>query len=568
FTPEEIALGEQAAGQIALAVAKARALETEREQRQLAEALRQVGLALSESLDIEMVLDRLLDEIGRVVPYDAATVMLVEPSARSRGDSPSRPYGRIRIARLRGYEQFGAQVARDIAALSFEIETTENLRRMAETGRPLIIPDTAAYPGWIKAGASAYLRSWAGAPILAHGHVIAFFSLDKIEPGFYRPEHAERLAAFAGQAALAVENARLFAETRRRAEEQRILYEATREFTAGLEEETVLRATARRLTDALHTSGCTLSRWDRAQDCLVTLLSYDRTRGEIEARGTQYPLADYPTTRHVLETHQPIIIHADDPTADLSERAVLEKYGYAAVLMLPLGVGENTFGLIELSRRADDPPFTDESLQLAQSLSGSAGVALENARLHAEVKALSVTDGLTGLANRRAFDRALEREVARAQRYGSSLALIILDIDSFKQYNDTYGHPAGDARLRAIADLLRNNVRDLDVAARYGGEEFAIILPHTDREGAAAMAERIRAAAEQMAYDEERITSDLTRAACHPSPIPGYTLSLGVAAFPEDAQTPEALLRAADDAELAAKRAGKNRVWLAGAGQA
>ncbi|MCS6910108.1 MAG: diguanylate cyclase [Anaerolineales bacterium] len=559
FTPEEIALGEQAAGQIALAMAKARALETEREQRQLAEALRQVGLALSESLDIETVLDRLLDEIGRVVPYDSALIMLVEHSSQSS-------LGRARVTRMRGYEQFGAQVVHDIAALSFEIETTENLRRMAETGEPLIIPNTAAYPGWIKkVETSAYARSWAGVPIMAHGHVIAFFSLDKVEPDFYRPKHAERLAAFAGQAALAVENARLFAETQRRAEEQRILYEATREFTAGLEEEAVLIATARRLADALQTSGCTLSRWDRAQDCLVTLLSYDRTRGEIEARGTQYPLANYPTTRRVLETHRPMIIHADDPTADLSERAVLEKYGYASVLMLPLGVGEHTFGLVEISRRADDPPFTDASLQLARSLSGPASVALENARLHAEVKALSVTDGLTGLANRRAFDRALEREVARAQRYGNPLALIILDIDSFKQYNDAYGHLAGDARLKAIAELLRNNVRDLDLAARYGGEEFALILPHTKREGAVALAERIRAAAEQMAYDEERVTRDLTCATGHPSPIPGYTLSLGVAAFPEDGQTPQSLLLAADEAELAAKRAGKNRVCLAGA---
>lgn len=555
FTPHEITLGEQAAGQIALAVAKVRLLEDEREQRGLADALRQAGLALSKSLDFETVLDRLLDEIGRVTPYDAANVMLIEHTT-------ARGLGRVRLARLRGYEQFGAQVVHAIAALTLEIETTENLRRMVETGRPLIIPDTANYPGWVKVGTAAHTRSWAGAPIIAHGHIIGFFSLDKTEPGFYRPEHAERLAAFAGQAALAIENARLFDETRRRAEEQRLLYEATRDFTAGLNEEAVLTATARRLTEALQASGCTISRWDRAQDRLVTLLNYDHTRGTLEQPGTIYPLTAYPASRRVLETDQPLIIHAADPAADPAERAVLEKYDYVEVLMLPLGVREHVFGLIELSRRADEPPFSDEALQLAQSLSGPAGVALENARLHAEVQALAVTDGLTGLANRRAFDRALEREMGRSQRYGHPLALIILDIDAFKQYNDAFGHLAGDVRLKAIAELLRNSVRDLDIAARYGGEEFAIILPHSDKESALAIAERIRAAAEQMAYHGDSPSEESMNRV--KQPIPGYTLSLGVAVFPEDGQTPHALLRAADDAELAAKRAGKNCVRAAG----
>ncbi len=567
FTPDEVALGEQAAGQIALAVAKARLLEAEREQRQLANALRQAGLALSESLDLETVLDRLLDEIGRVAPYDAANVMLVEHSAQSG-------LGRIRIARMRGYEQFGEQIARDIAALSLEIATTENMRRMAETGRPLIIPDTANYPGWVKVEASAHVRSWAGAPIIAHGQVIAFFSLDKTEPDFYRPEHAERLAAFAGQAALAIENARLFTEVRRRAEEQRLLYAATRDFTAGLDEESVLQAIVRHMVEALRVTSCTISRWEPERDCVVTALDYTTVESVHRDRpGQVYALADYPATRRVLERREPLLIHAEDPTHDPPERALLKQRGYEALLMLPLAAGEHVFGLIELSRTAEAPPFGEREMRLAQSLAVQAAAALENARLHAQVQALAVTDGLTGLANRRAFDRALEREAARARRYGHPLALIILDIDSFKQYNDAYGHPAGDARLRAIAQLLASNLRDLDIAARYGGEEFAVILPHTDRDGAMAMAERIRAAAES-AYRLSPIAEGVSPAAESGSsgdkpsaishqPIPGYTLSLGVAVFPEDAQTPEALLLAADDAELAAKRAGKNRVCTA-----
>jgi len=190
------------ANQAAIAIENARLLEAEREQRELAEALRQVGIALSATLDFDRVLDCLLDQIARVVPYDAANVMLVED-------------GHIRIVRARGYEQFGPDVVSDLATVSFDIATVANLRWMVENRQPLIIPDTVAYPGWVKVKASAHVRSWAGAPIVVQGQVVAFFSLDKVEPGFYRPEHADRLAAFAAQAALALQNARLFSELER-----------------------------------------------------------------------------------------------------------------------------------------------------------------------------------------------------------------------------------------------------------------------------------------------------------------------------------------------------------------
>ncbi|MEK7277753.1 MAG: GAF domain-containing protein, partial [Chloroflexota bacterium] len=141
--------------------------------------------------------DRLLKLIARVVPYDSANVMLVDN-------------GRVHVVRNFGYEQFDERVVRDVVGLSFEIAATPNLRQMAETRQPLVIPDTAADPGWVNVKASAYVRSWAGAPLVVRDQIIAFFSLDKIEPNFYQPGHGQRLAAFATQAALALENARLF----------------------------------------------------------------------------------------------------------------------------------------------------------------------------------------------------------------------------------------------------------------------------------------------------------------------------------------------------------------------
>jgi diguanylate cyclase (GGDEF)-like protein len=173
--------------------------------------------------------------------------------------------------------------------------------------------------------------------------------------------------------------------------------------------------------------------------------------------------------------------------------------------------------------------------------------------LHAEVKRMTLTDVVSGLANRRAFEEILQAEMVRASRYSHPISLIIFDLDSFKEYNDKWGHPAGDVRLREIADLLRANVREPDIAARYGGEEFAVILPNTGKSGALRLAERLRKSAEESSP--------------HPNgnrgPVSGYTISLGVATYPEDATSIEELLLAADNAELTAKRLGKNRVFAA-----
>jgi diguanylate cyclase (GGDEF)-like protein len=227
-------------------------------------------------------------------------------------------------------------------------------------------------------------------------------------------------------------------------------------------------------------------------------------------------------------------------------------YEVQSEICVPLLKNENVLGVLNVESKSD-VPLDENDVNLLNALAGSVAVAIDNARLHAEVKRMALTDAVSGLANRRAFDEFLQTEITRAKRYGSALSLIILDLDSFKEYNDRWGHPAGDVRLREIADLLRANVREPDVAARYGGEEFAVILPNTSKVGAIVLAERIRLSAEASAPAITEVHS----------PISGYTISLGVATFPEDADTLTGLLLAADNAELTAKRLGKNRVCVA-----
>ena len=219
---------------------------------------------------------------------------------------------------------------------------------------------------------------------------------------------------------------------------------------------------------------------------------------------------------------------------------------------MPLIKDNNVLGVLNVESKGD-VPLTENDVNVLNTLAGSVAVAIDNARLHAEVKLMAMTDVVSGLANRRAFDETLYAEITRSSRYSQPISLIILDLDSFKEYNDKWGHPAGDIRLREIADLLRSNVRDPDMAARYGGEEFAVILPNTSKGGAIRLAERLCHSAESSAPQKSEDNG----------PISGYTISLGVATYPDDATSVEELLLVADNAELMAKRLGKNQVYAA-----
>jgi diguanylate cyclase (GGDEF)-like protein len=193
--------------------------------------------------------------------------------------------------------------------------------------------------------------------------------------------------------------------------------------------------------------------------------------------------------------------------------------------------------------------FTREEEELLQYLAGQAVVSIENARLHETVELQAVTDELTGLANLRALHTILESELDRSRRFGTPLALVMLDLDHFKQINDEHGHQQGDEVLELVADVLREFSRDIDTPARYGGEELAVVLPQTDSEGAEQLAERIREAVDGL--EVPRVDGE---------GVLRLQASFGVAAVPESGSDREGLIAAADAALYRAKRAGRNRV--------
>ncbi|MBN1679439.1 MAG: PAS domain S-box protein [Anaerolineae bacterium] len=185
------------APQVAVAIENARLYAAEREQRTLAEALRDGAAALNSSLQYEDVLERILEQVGRVVAHDAANIMVIEN-------------GIAFIKRSRGYERFGLEDA--VMKTQFEVESTPGLRHMVQTGQPFIVYDTEQYPNWVEKQDTRWAQSYLGAPIQLGGEVIGILGLDSAHPGAFTDEHAERLQVFANQAALAIRNAQLYNE--------------------------------------------------------------------------------------------------------------------------------------------------------------------------------------------------------------------------------------------------------------------------------------------------------------------------------------------------------------------
>ena len=239
----------------------------------------------------------------------------------------------------------------------------------------------------------------------------------------------------------------------------------------------------------------------------------------------------------------------------LRDREVVEaSHDGAHAMSAPLshlGRPSDALGAMTVARAGSK--FSPEEHDVFRYLVGQASASVENVALHEMVSQQAVTDELTGLANNRGLRDWLDREAARAERFRHDLSLLMLDIDDFKQVNDTYGHLQGDSVLRRVGRVLTLEAREVDQPARYGGEEFVVALPETDIEGAVELAERIRARIESSSIPLVEGNGEIRA-----------TASVGVASIPANASNAHDVIAAADAALYEAKRAGKNRVERAG----
>jgi signal transduction histidine kinase len=356
--------------QAGLAVAKAWLLKSERAQRQWADALRGVGAVLSATLDFDEVLDRLLDQTAHVASYDSAAILLADADT-----------GAARAARRRGCGCALPETTRPMEDTPLVIARTENLRWMAETKRPLVIADVSTYPGWANFRVAARpprpSGAWVGAPVVVDGEVLAFFSLESATPGFYRPEHADRLEAFAVQAALALQNARLFQAARRQLEELKVLNAVAIAGTEAANEDALIERAMAVIDETLYPDLFGVMLLDEAAGVLRIHPSY---RFPESVSADPIPLGRGVTGRVALDGRPRLI-------ADVSQHPeYFSAYGRTrSELCVPLKTGERILGVInaESTRLA---AFSETDLRLLTTLAGQLATAIEKARLYADLE--------------------------------------------------------------------------------------------------------------------------------------------------------------------------------------
>lgn len=235
--------------------------------------------------------------------------------------------------------------------------------------------------------------------------------------------------------------------------------------------------------------------------------------------------------------------------ADVAEQEPYKKLSNLAIrsfLFMPFLIQDRVIGFL-CAFSTKEPLIDNERFSNFQVFCNQISIGLQKALLYEKVQKLSITDGLTKLNSHRHFKQRLEEEMVLASRYSSELSLLILDIDHFKRYNDSYGHVAGDHVLMEVARLLREQTEKTHIPARYGGEEMVLVAPETSKEQAMELAEKIRHAIEAFAFTVGKETTQVT-------------VSIGVATFPADAQTNLDLIAKADKALYAAKARGRNRI--------
>jgi diguanylate cyclase (GGDEF)-like protein len=553
FTAAEIAVVEAAARSVSTTIAKARQEDELRSQNEELRLLLDIGAAISSSMDLDVLLstiaERLVTTLGvawsNVYDYDAEAEEVEVMAYYQIPDMREDPHWiGSRFDRTRWPEGLlAAQTHQpqikyyDYASLS--PEDYEQMREWGEKATlsvPLVFQDEVV--GVIDVAESRYPRT-------------------------YTDTEVRLVTAIAAQAAVAVHNARLFHESRQRNEELAAMLGAADTLTSAGSLEAVLDALAKHLRIAVGTRTAEVYDYDdSAHRC--SLEGYDVAEGvDTSTWADESPPDAVPFFRQCMETRRPVSAYLSDPDLPADSRAELEKWGDGVVLCVPMVYGDELLGVAYLGDPVERR-FSDREISLATGIAAQGAAAINNARLKARLEERAIRDGLTGLYNHRHLDERLEIEVTRAARAEAPLSVLMIDIDNFKQVNDTYGHPQGDKLLKSVAATLRTSVRDkLDIVARFGGEEFVVLLPgiaagvaagdapDAHERSAADIAESIRVAIAELAHEGHPDTFDVHR-----------TVSIGVASMPDHATTGTDLLKFADNALYAAKRAGKDRVCV------
>lgn len=424
--------------------------EAEHEQRQLAEILRDINTRLSSTLDPQTIYDILTGQADRIVPNDSCVLLLVE----------NRQLQIVSYATNPQYQAMGHALK-----LPTNLDRVLNLRTLCEKKQPLIISDTQNYPGWVKIEGVDFIRSWMGAPILIQGEVAAIFSVYKDQPGFYNEEHASRLAQFAAQAALAIQNAHLHEATSADLMQQERLNELAHTITSATDLGTILQNVTRLACDLLGSNASAIGLIEPSGD-VFKYFNHNLPEGLILKTLPQNQSLSW----QVVHTGQPVAV-LEYPTHPLAV-AYLVEAGLQSLLTVPVTTGDDCLGILHIFNFKTRKRFTDRQVALAVSVGRQVGIAIQNARHlentrrraeESEILRQSIADVTSALDLDEVLDKILVN-LAKVVPYNSSC--VFLDINGSLRMVAGRGLPNKDLILNtdiSADDPLMSTIR----AARY-----------------------------------------------------------------------------------------------------
>jgi diguanylate cyclase (GGDEF)-like protein/excisionase family DNA binding protein len=541
---DELALAQSFANQAAVAISNAQLYRSVADQAARIRSIQDLSARLNRLTDVQAIADAIVAEASALANYHDIRVYAVDWERRVCDPVAFTD-------RLLGEGDFKEALRVNVGEGSFT-------GWVAENGQAILANDALNDPrGLTIEGTDDIEESMLVVPMLFEGRSVGVITLSKLGNNQFSSDDLQTMTIFAGYAAQAMANAGAYerlelqsAELARQLQSQRRLLEINERLLSSLDRADVLETIADGLRAVVHYDNLSIYGIDNADKVLVPVLTRERHAEEVAA----YIV---PFGRGLMGwavQHGESILANDALNDARSVQIPGTPADPEALIVVPLVADGDVIGCMNISRvGGEEVHFSNADFELVKLFAGQASIALRNADAHQAVTARAETDALTGLGNHGAFQRTLADVLGQPEGVKGSrrkvrvigpVALLMMDLDNFKAYNDRLGHPAGDALLHAIGTAIYGSARTEDRVFRYGGDEFALILPGVDAVGAEAVGERVRLAVARLTAKEAA----------------RVTITVGVAAFPSDATDKNDLIAAADTALYLGKQTGEDRV--------